>query len=188
MSATNRGSERSPKDFYKTPMYSINSFLDNYKIRKGNILEPCAGDGNIIKAIRQKGYYDHITAVEIREEEKQVLKNNGASETYIEDFLDFKPTREFKTIITNPPFSLAIPILKKCFEIASEDTDIIMLLRVPFLESKERYEFWQEHPVNDLYVLAKRPSFTNGGSDATAYGFFVWNNSGKQSIRVIRGE
>jgi len=54
LSATNRGSVRSESDFYATPTNTINKFLDNYKIRQGNILEPCAGNGNIIKALRER--------------------------------------------------------------------------------------------------------------------------------------
>lgn len=72
-----------------------------------------------------------------------------------------------------------------CFEISDKNTDIIMLLRTSFLESKKRYNFWQQHPVNGLYVLSQRPSFTGKGTDATSYSFFVWNNSGKQEIKVI---
>lgn len=60
-----------------------------------------------------------------------------------------------------------------------------MLLRTSFLESKNRYEFWQRYPLNGLYVLNKRPSFTGHGTDATNYAWFVWNNSEKQTIKVL---
>jgi hypothetical protein len=80
---------------------------------------------------------------------------------------------------------MAIEFLNHCFEIANKDTEIIMLLRTAFLESKKRYEFWQKHPVNGLYVLSQRPSFTGHGTDATSYSFFIWNNSNKQEIKVI---
>lgn len=93
--------------------------------------------------------------------------------------------KKYKTIIGNPPYSLAMEFINKCFEIADQDTEIIMLLRTAFLESKKRYDFWQEHPLNGLYVLSQRPSFTGKGTDATSYSFFIWNNSGKQEIKVI---
>ena len=77
--------------------------------------------------------------------------------------------------------------VEKCFEIsdADENTEIIMLLRTAFLESKKRYEFWQKHPLSELYVLSKRPSFTGKGTDATSYSFMVWNNKKEQKIKVI---
>ena len=53
-------------------------------------------------------------------------------------------------------------------------------------ESRKRYDFWQKHPLSELYVLSERPSFINGKTDATAYGWFVWRkNSTTQGIYVI---
>lgn len=65
------------------------------------------------------------------------------------------------------------------------DAEIIMLLRLSFLESRARYEFWQDNPVNKLYILSSRPKFVNNKTDATSYAFFVWNNTSKQEIKVI---
>ena len=113
------------------------------------------------------------------------MKDNGASEIYIENFLSFKPIKEYQTIISNPPFSIAQEIIEHCFEIANTDTEIIMLLRLAFLETKKRYDFWQKHPMNKLYILSKRPSFTGHGTDATAYAWFVWDGNKKQEIKVI---
>ena len=68
----------------------------------------------------------------------------------------------------------------------SENGKLVFLLRTAFLESKKRYEFWQENPLSDLLVLSKRPSFTGKGTDATSYSWFVWDKSKKeQRIKVI---
>ena len=45
--------------------------------------------------------------------------------------------------------------------------------------------FWKAYPVNKLYVLSKRPSFTGKGTDSAAYAWFVWDNSKTQEIHVI---
>ena len=185
ISATNRGSKRIKSDFYVTPPEVVSSFLNNHQLQEGYILEPCAGNGSFVKAIRQAGYDNRITSIEILEQRYDDLLQYGNSEVIITDYLEWEPDRKYKTIITNPPYSLALEFLNKCFEIAKEDTEIIMLLRLAFLESKRRYNFWQKHPVNKLYVLSSRPSFTGKGTDATAYGFFVWDGSNKQEIKVI---
>ena len=188
ISATNRGSKRIESDTYCTPITVIKNFLKHYKLQHGNILEPSAGNGNFIIALREEGYtnYNPITAIELREEERNNLIDSSADNVIITDFLTWKADREYITIIGNPPYSLALEIIEKCFEIATDKTEIIMLLRTAFLESKKRYKFWQKHPLNGLYVLSQRPSFLgNGKSDATSYSFMVWNNSGKQEIKVI---
>lgn len=99
--------------------------------------------------------------------------------------MKFETDEKFDYIIGNPPYSLAQEFLEKCFEVASENTKIIMLLRTNFLESKKRYDFWQKHHVNGLYVLSKRPSFTGKGTDATSYSWFVWDGTDKQTIKII---
>ena len=183
MSATNRGGKRIRADFYQTPVSVIKNFLAHHKVQSGNILDPSAGSGNFAKAIKSMGYTNPITSIEIRREEYETLKQFGG--VFIEDFLNWHPDKEYKTIITNPPYSIALDFLKKSFEIAGATTEIIMLLRLAFLESKKRFNFWQHHPVNRLYVLSRRPSFTEGGTDATAYAWFVWDNSNTQMIKVI---
>lgn len=68
----------------------------------------------------------------------------------------------------------------------NENGKLIFLLRTAFLESKSRYDFWQENPLSGLYVMSKRPSFTGNGTDATSYSWFVWDKStNKQEIKVI---
>ena len=185
MSATNRGSERKLCDFYATPVEVVENFLDNYTLPKGNILEPSAGNGNIIVALRNRWINSNITALELREEEEKTLKRE-ADEVIIGNFLEWTPSKEYSVIIGNPPYSLAKEFMEKCFEISNENTVIIMLLRTAFLESKTRYDFWQKHPLSGLYVLSKRPSFTGRGTDATSYSWFVWDNrTNKQEIKVI---
>lgn len=185
MSATNRGTERKPYDFYATPVDVVTNLLNNYDLPKGNILEPSAGNGNVIKALRDKGIQNNITAIEIREEEENNL-NILSDKVIIDNFLDWNPDKDYAVIIGNPPYSIAREFIEKCFEIANENTVIIMLLRTAFLESKSRFEFWQEHPVTELYVLSKRPSFTGKGTDATSYSWFIWDNrQSKQVIKVI---
>ena len=187
ISATNRGSTRVESDFYATPIPVVIKFLHNHNLKEGDILEPTAGNGNIIKALREYGYSNHITAVEIRREEKDNLRINGANRVINANILKFDKVQErnFTTIISNPPYSIAQEVIEKCFEISNQNTEIIMLLRTAFLESKKRYNFWQKHPLNKLYVLSQRPSFTGKGTDATSYAWFIWNGSDKQEIKVI---
>lgn len=185
MSATNRGAKRIEYDFYPTSIEVIHNFLEHYQLKDGIILEPCAGCGNFIQAIRDKSYKNIIVANEIRQEERRNLINSGADFVYHKDFLTEKlPNHNVKTIITNPPFSKAKEFILRCKELYP-NAEIIMLLRLAFLESRARYNFWQQHPVSKLYVLSKRPSFINGKTDATAYAWFIFSKEKTQEIKVI---
>ena len=190
ISATNRGSKRVESDNYSTPMKTINTFLDHwYPTNYMKVLEPSAGCGNICRAIKDRYPDTYIVANEIRKEENVNL-TQCADEIHNLDFLQFRNNmnnnEEYDLIIGNPPFSLAQEFLEKCFEIASDKTDIVMLLRLAFLESRKRYDFWQNHPVSKVYILSERPCFINGRSDATAYCFMVWGKRyNEQGIYVI---
>lgn len=184
MSAKNRGTKSKSFDFYPTPDDTIRKFLNKYPLNmiRNNILEPSAGDGAISKVIHEIYPHFNLDQVEIRQEEENKLKQYG--KVYIDNFLNWGPEREYDAIITNPPFTLAQEFIEKSFEIASDDTEIIMLLRLSFLESKKRHNFWKKYPVDHLYILSERPSFTGKGTDAAAYAWFVWNSKDKM-IDVI---
>ena len=183
MSSTNRGAKRIEADFYATPKDCVQNFINHYGSINGRVLEPSAGNGNITEVVKSNGT-NFVVSLELREEELDNL-NAISDEVVIGDFLKYETQDKFDYIIGNPPYSLAQEFLEKCFELADENTKIIMLLRTNFLESKKRHEFWQKHPVNGLYVLSKRPSFTGKGTDATSYSWFVWDGTDKQVIKVI---
>lgn len=182
--------KRNDKDFYVTPDSAIDALLNNYKIKPGWILEPCGGNGAICRALMKHSDWSRlICAVEIRPEERFNLHYAGCDEVVIKDFLNFElsdlqiaPPCKPGTIITNPPYSIAQEIIEKCFELSSPpDTDIIMLLRMGFLESKRRESFWRNHSNVSLITLKDRPSFTGDGTDFAAYGWFIWHG-GQQFI------
>ena len=89
MSATGRGTERKPHDFYATPIDCVENFINNYGIDriKGNILEPSAGNGNVIQALRQKKVQGIITALELRDEERDSL-TRISDKVIIDNFLE----------------------------------------------------------------------------------------------------
>lgn len=193
MSATNRGTKRIESDYYATPIDAVYKLIYNYEIAVpfDAILEPSAGNGIIIEALREAGYKNHIHAIEIRGEEKENL-NRFADTVEINNFLDADPAIQYDVIIGNPPYSLAQEFIDKALQILKPGGRLIFLLRTNFLESKKRFEWWQDKPPTRLYVLSKRPSFTGKGTDATSYSWFIWEKSRyadqfikQQEIRVI---
>jgi hypothetical protein len=154
MSATNRGSIRIKNDSYQTPIYSIDSLLNVLRLENiRTFTEPCRGDGNIYNKINcENKYYCEI------EEDSDYLK---------------KEMPMVDLIITNPPYSLAKEFIEKSLK---ESYSVWYLLRINFLASLERSEWWQDKLPTHLLVLSARPSFMNKGTDATEYAWFGWDN------------
>ena len=195
MSATNRGAKRVESDFYATPIECVNSLIDALPelLYADFILEPSAGNGNILKAIKAKNPDGacHIEAIELREEERENLEELADMVT-IGDFLKVNTEyRYYDLIIGNPPYSLAQEFIDKALELLDYEGRLILLLRLNFFGSKKRFEWWQNKIPSRVYVLSNRPSFTGKGTDATEYAWFIWEKNDrpieKTEFKVIWG-
>lgn len=158
MSATNRGCERKAYDFYATPPETVRAFLANFDgISSGDrILEPSAGNGQIVKVLREGGYDNRIDAVELRPEERGTLEALADNVT-IGSFFDYEPDCGYDVIIGNPPYSLALDFINKSLELLHPGGLLIFLLRTNFLESEKRFKWWQEQEDQRSLHLAQAP-------------------------------
>lgn len=129
-------------DFYPTPsnlaIKMVNMIDPSFSSR---ILEPSAGSGNIAEKVKDSHRYRRIDidCIESDERLRSVLigKNFNVIDT---DFLSYQPTKQYDTIIMNPPFSNGANHLLKAWEILYHG-DIICLLNAETIKnpySKER--------------------------------------------------
>ena len=151
MSSTNRGTKRNAADFYSTP---AGAFAPLMPILPRNVSywEPACGDCRLFAWLTDEGFAAGGTDLAI-----------GG------DFLADKTTREF--IITNPPFALAQEFVSHALRHSYET---MMLLRLNFLGSQKRRDWWQLNEPSALFVLSSRPDFTDGGGDSCEYAWFYW--------------
>ena len=102
------------KDFYPTPYNLIEKMLStvNFYMIK-SILEPSAGKGDIVDAIRKKtapqSRWDQeprldIDCIEINSDLRHILTGKGYRVVH-DDFLTYDTMKEYDLIIMNPPFS-----------------------------------------------------------------------------------
>lgn len=176
MSATGRGAKRRDADYYPTPSATTLAILRAVNLPGGRWLEPSAGSGAIIRAANSVRSDVQWTAIELRDEARPAIEAADASAEIATgvDFLSAGPWPRFNVAILNPPFSDALAFIARCLDLADW---IVCLQRINFLGSAGRNSFWRQH-MPDVYLLPDRPSFTDGGTDATEYAWFVWPPSG----------
>lgn len=183
MSSTNRGRQRNRADDYPTPAWCVRRILEEAHLPGGNWLEPCAGEGAIIKAVNRQRQDVAWTAVEIRQEAARDLINLHAVDSVCANFLTLAPPpHPYQVTITNPPFSLAMQFVQACQAVSHH---VVMLLRLNFLASESRAGFMRDTRPN-VYVLPNRPSFVRGGqTDSIEYAWFHWYPGAEGVVRVL---
>jgi hypothetical protein len=160
---------RAENDYYPTPPYATEQLLKHEKFY-GEIWEPACGEGHISKVLEAAGY--------------TVLSSDLIDRGYGTGGIDFQEgwrgNKIVKdNIITNPPYSDAQSFVEQAKYVAKHK--IAMLLRTAFLESQERYEFFQDKvfPLKCIHQFSKRLTIHKDGVDKkggmAAYAWFVWD-------------
>lgn len=192
----NPKNNRVDNDFYATDPIAVQKLLTKYAINGNEILEPCVGNGNIANAINN--FYTNkvnITGIDI--------VDRGYPNTIVHDYLTWKTDRKFDCIITNPPYSLAKEFIEKSMSLLNDGYDedglpngqLIMLLKIQFLEGIKRKKLFEKYPPKYIYVFRSRmatwnngqPFDSNGKKWATTicHAWFIWEK-GSTTEPIIR--
>jgi hypothetical protein len=159
---------RNSNDFYPTPPHATQALLERERFT-GQILEPAAGDGAIVKVLRKYGY-----AVEA-----------GDLLTGL-DFFDCKG--RIANVVTNPPYSRHLDFILHAKKLATGK--IAMLLPVEFLHGGTRYELFQDRrfPLKVVYVFSSRLRFGSETHATVGHAWYVWDrrHKGEPTLRWIR--
>ena len=181
------GVDRDDKDFYPTPPEATEALFEREKF-KGKVWECASGDGSMSKVIEK---YNICRSSDIQTT-NWIYGDKGV------DFLSKKLNYEnmmswtHENIITNPPYRYAKEFIEQAKRFASKK--IAMLLKLVFLESKGRYEMFQDtsYPLKTVYVFCSRVKIYKRGevtknSGLIAYAWFVWDieHEGKPQIEWI---
>lgn len=154
----NPKNERVENDFYATNPKAVEMLLKQYDIFGRKILEPCVGQGHIVKAI--ESFYRGgrtFTCLDI--------VDRGFPNTIQQDFLTWETDEKFEAIITNPPFSLAKEFVEKGLELLDEKGQMAMFLKIQFLEGEKRRELFKKYPPKYIYVFERRMATWNNGQE-----------------------
>lgn len=165
---------RKTNDYYPTPPIATECLLNHY----GNIIpkkvwEPAAGRGWISKTLIDNGY--DVLSTDLFEYDDPLVK--------IHTGLDFLHThKEYPAIITNPPYknNLAQKFSEKAL---NEAEFVAMFVRLTFMESVRRYNFFKKYPPNILVfsnrincIEEKFDTYKGQLGGMMAYAWFVWSD------------
>ena len=138
------------------------------------IWEPAAGDGAIVRPLRDAGRT--VIASDVAD--------YGLAGCMIADYLTADPPPEIEEIVTNPPFRQAADFVRKAI---TEVPYIALLLRTNFLEGADRLALFEHHPPARIRVSSRRlPMMHRRGWDGprassnTAHAWFVWDARAEQ--------
>lgn len=163
-----------------TPGYVTDDLLD-LNILNGctSVLEPCAGDGAIVKAIRRQNFDWFIGAVEINNDFAEALYESNPDSVTIGSFLDDKITTTthgtYDAIITNPPYSCLDPIIQKSYTFLNPSGKMAMLLRLQHLSGVKRAKLIEALPPTSIHMFGHRPAITNSVADIGGYCWVIWD-------------
>lgn len=169
--------ERRPLDAYYTPDDLAHFLVGLLPLDAGPIVEPSVGGGAFVRAIRAHAHLPtYVIGFDVDEDAAGLaLCNAGVAMDYLDWLGDVEWT------VGNPPYRHAEAHARHAL---TTSRNVAFLLRLGFLESAKRYPFWQEHPARKVWVLAERPSFTGGGTDSAAYGFFWWQRGWQRETEL----
>ena len=161
--------QKTKYDFYSTPSNATILFSKSFQLIEP-ILEPCNGKNAITNILKEKGYkYIHTLDID-----KEMI-----ADEYI-DFLLYNKKDYFNTIITNPPYSgnYKGEFIKKALKLVKEKGYVIMLLKLTYLEGKNRKkEIYDIIAPYKIFVHSERLDFAGG--KGIAYAWFVWKKGYK---------
>lgn len=156
-------------DHYDTPSSCTEALLDREPYWPHNIWEPAVGNGAIMNVLlKHPGMTPWISDIVDRGIAPQV-----------KDFLTFDRAMG-RSIITNPPFSLAERFVLHGISLGIEK--MAMFQRLTWLEGAARYDrLWSAHPPVRIWQFCKRQTLWRG-DDANArdkggtiaFAWFVW--------------
>lgn len=170
--------EREENDFYATDPKALEVFLPEIKLH--NVWECACGQGHLAKVLLKNGLLGRASD----------LIDRGYGEAGVNLFEQMEVWNG--DILTNPPYGRAKEFCEHALKLVNDGRQVVMLMRIQFLEGQRRKPFLLANPPKYVYVsssrliLAKNADFVkyNTGS-ANCYAWYVWEK-GFKGETVVR--
>lgn len=168
---------RSAHDHYVTPpeVADVGARLALDGRRGRVVLDPCAGTGALLDAVRRQDSTAVVGGFELdpARAAAAALACGNALE------IDWPAAH---AVLMNPPFSAWEAFVRKAVDLRY--SRVVVLLRLGALAGVGRFPFWAgiaaTHGVG-VTVLSRRPSFTGGGTDSQDYGWITLTRGAREA-------
>lgn len=182
-----RHSERArvADDWYIEPSWCVDILLDRIgSVFTAGIHDPCCGLGTIPLAARARGIA--ATGADLRQRDPEWERR---------DFL--ADSRQHPSIVTNPPYAIAVPIISQALEVVAPGGLVCALVQAKFLFSQRRKPLFERPEMERVIILSRRPSMPPGealaehgekirGGGSIDFCWCVWR-VGRQRGPVVMG-
>ena len=169
-------------DFYETPAWCIKPAVHKLLYGFGDCLlvcDPAAGNGVILDAVDEyssEWYGGNLMTAGFEAAADRAStcweKGHAVSHTDALRQMATMQRQHLAACIMNPPYSHAQEFVTAAIGIYPR---VAALLRLGFLASRKRHDWWKRHSPDAIAVLSARPSFTGDGKvDATDYMWAFW--------------
>lgn len=174
-------SARSARDAYWTPPSRTHALLDAVPEIRGRVWEPCAGAGWMANVLRTRC---DVRASDICPQAPSIEEH---------DFLHPGPRERHDVdwVVTNPPFDLAIDVLRRALAVTPR---VALLCRLSFVEyTQDRGPFLADN-VWDRIIYLPRTRFVrgdgrpSGSGDSVIPAWFVWGVTPQKPVWGCVGE
>lgn len=166
---------RQDDDFYATDPAAVEVLVK--KLRELKIAVP----PTIIETSVGAGHIAHVFERYGREVEGYDIVDRGYPGTIIQDFLSLSKLRckTEKMFVQNPPYKQALDFIKRSLDFCLSGEYVCALLKIQFLESIKRYEFFKSAPPKYVVVFSARTACLKEGkerqlSSAMCFAWFIW--------------
>jgi hypothetical protein len=173
---------READDWYVEPEWCSRRLFEEEKF-EGEICDPAAGGGNIIRSAAAAGYDTAACDIVYR----------GFDLYNVGDFLT--SGSRYDNYVTNPPFALAEAFLARALK--NSHRKVALLLPANWVQGDKRSRMLAATPLRRVYFITPRPSMPPGhvlaagdkpGNGTTDYAWFVWlrGYDGWPEVRWLR--
>jgi hypothetical protein len=170
-------------DYFPTPPWATRALFEHvlrplklFRDRQDQAWEPACGEGHMSAVLEE--YFATVIATDVFDYSGGEPSRWPPGWWSTLDVLDPHATTPVADwIITNPPFKTAEDFTRRLVPIAQRG--VAFLVRTAWLESRPRYELFQQHPPAIVAQFAERVPMVKGrwdpeASTATSYCWVLW--------------